>query len=213
MLTKNKNYLEFDDTDIAIYHLIFLGNLIEKTIDSFSNIIGKIDDSDETVLWESTSSLIIIRTISFLDEFENFVKSSNQDLGKTIIDIKKTVKPALKQIKSWKEIREFRNNVLAHNFRFDKEAISIFSRGLESYDIPKTGADLAVLVSCVTMVKKTFESAFKQKLETIQKMIEQHSYPKKEPQFNNSVDVENRINKLTNEINENIIKIKLTTGL
>jgi hypothetical protein len=211
-MNKKINEIKFEEADIAIYHLVFLGNLIEKTISSFSNIIGKVEDSDETVLWESTNSIILIRTISFLDEFDKFVKSSDPDLGKSINDIKKTVKPALIQIKKWKDIREFRNNVLAHNLRFGKTPISIFSRGLGSYDIPQTGADVAVLVSCVSMIKKTFESTFRLKLEKIQVKLDQHSYPKKSIRFMNGKEVESIVNQLTREINDNIFKLKYGNG-
>lgn len=216
-MSKNNNspnrQIIFDDTDIAIYHLIFLGNLIENTISSFTNIIGKIDDTDEKSLYVSTNSMIIVQTISFLDEFDTFITSIDPDLDTTIKAIKKTVKPALKQIREWKDLREFRNNILAHNLRNKKNTISIFTRGMSSYDIPQTGADFAVLVSCISMVKKVFESAFGSKLKEIQAKIDQQHYPRKERRFTNSKEVEAVITTISEKVNANIIELKLEIGV
>ncbi|MBP7557335.1 MAG: hypothetical protein KA821_13755 [Chitinophagaceae bacterium] len=202
----------FDATDIAIYHLIFIGNLIEHTINSFTKIIGRIDDLAENSLWVSTNSIIIIHTISFLDEYNNFIKSEDRDLDATIKAIKKTVKPAIKQINEWKDLRDFRNNVLAHNLRNEKMAVSIFNRGLGSYDIPQTGADFAVLVNCVSMIKKTFQSAFSVKLEQVQKKIDRQEYPLKEKRFKNGNEAEAAVLRITQEINDNILELKTANG-
>lgn len=182
--------------------------LIENTINSFTKIIGRIDELAENSLWVSTNSIIIIHTISFLDEYNNFIKSEDPDLDATIKAIKKTVKPAIKQINEWKDLREFRNNVLAHNLRSEKMAVSIFNRGLGSYDIPQTGADFAVLVNCVSMIKKTFQSAFNIKLEQVQRKIDRQKYPLKEKRFKNGSEAEVAISRITQEINVNILQLK-----
>ncbi len=198
----------FDETEIALYHLIFLGNLIENTMKAFTNIIRKVDDSDENALWVSTCSIILIQTVSFLDEFDNFIKSNDIELNNTIKAIKKAVKPALKQIKQWVELRDFRNNVLAHNLRNEKKAISVFRRGLSSYDIPKSGSDFAVLVSSVSMIKKTFESAFGEKILKVQIAIDRNEQPLKGNRFNNQTEAEDVISRITEEINANILQLK-----
>src|SRR5437762_6843106 len=93
-----------DNLDIALYHLIFLRNLIENTIKAFTNIIDKIDEDDERALYVSTFSIVLIQTVSFLDEYHNFILSTDEELNNTIKAIKKGVKPAVDQINEWKEI-------------------------------------------------------------------------------------------------------------
>jgi hypothetical protein len=203
----------FDDLDIALYHLVFIGNLIENTIRAFTNIIDKTEEVHERALYVSTFSIILIQTVSFLDEYHNFIKSPDEELNNTIKTIKKAVKPAVEQINDWKEIRDFRNHVLAHNLRDRKKMTTVFEKGLSSYDIPKNGADLLVLYNCILMIKKTFESAFRAKLQALQMAFDHSSERLKENKFNNSDDAKAVIEKITNEINTNILQLKIDAGV
>jgi len=203
----------FSNTEIAVYHLIFLGNSITNTIKAFTNSIGKMDDMDEMALWVSTTSMTLIQTISFLDEYDNFVLSDDEELNNTINAIKKSVKPAIKQIREWKELREFRNEAIAHNLRDKNKMISVFERGLSSYDIPQSGADMAVLYNCVLMVKQTFESAFGKILIKIQQFLDQHKEPAKERRFKSGEEANAAIARITEEINKNILELKILAGV
>ena len=136
MAEENTLHANFDEFDIAVYHLIFLGNTIDTTIKSFATIIDKVADVDEMAIWVATCSIVLIQTVSFLEEFDNFIISKDEDLNNTVNAIKKAVKPATKQIREWKDLTNFRNAVLAHNLRDKKQMISVFERGLNSYDIP-----------------------------------------------------------------------------
>lgn len=201
-----------DDVDISLYHLIFIGNSIERTFKAFANIIGKISENDELVLFVNTSSLIIVQTISFLDEYHNFIRSEETELHTTIVDIKKTVKPAITVINQWKELGHFRNQVLAHNLRDKKENKSVFERGLSSYDIPQHGTDLHVLVSCIGMIKEVFESTFQEKLSNIQRHLDESS-PNKTISRYNEQTFEKEIERIRTEINNNIRQLKTEKGV
>ena len=199
----------FDEIDISVYHLIFIGNSIENTVKAFSEIIDKTDKKYEGALYVSTFSIVIIQTVSFLYEYHNFLQTTDEQLNNTINGIKKAVKPAIDQINQWKEIGEFRNNVLAHNLRDRKKRISVFEKGLSSYDIPKNGNDLVVLHNCISMIKKTFQSRFKDKLQALQNYLDELPIQQKESRFKNDNDVKVVIDKIANEINENILKLKM----
>lgn len=163
-----KIHEKFDELDISLYHLVFIGNSIETVVKAFSTIIDKTDKNTENVLYVSTFSIVIIQTVSFLNEYHNFLKSNDQELNDIIAAMKKAVKPAVDQINQWKEIGDFRNNALAHNLRDKTKMITVFEKGLSSYNIPKNGNDLMVLQNCISIVKKTFESAFRNKLQAFQ---------------------------------------------
>ena len=205
--------LDFDEVEISLYHLQFLGNIIEANIKAFENIIGKVEDKDELPIWVSICSITIIQTISFLDEYNNFVKSKDPDLDTTIKAIKKTVKPALKKISEWRDLRKFRNNVLAHNLRSQKREASVFTFGLNSYDIPQTGADFVVLYNCISMIKDVFQSAFKVKLEKTQKRIDQFTYTRIQAHYKNGAEAKEVVENIRTEINLNIKNLKKETGV
>lgn len=208
-----KIHPNFDDLDISLYHLVFIGNSIENTVKAFSTVIDKTDEWHERVLYVSTFSVVIIQTVSFLDEYHNFLKSTDDELNNTINAIKKAVKPAVDQINRWKEIRDFRSNALAHNLRDRKKMITVFEKGLSSYDIPKTGNDLMVLHNCILMIKKPFESAFKKKLQIVQNYLDEVKIQQKENKFQNSDEARATINRILNKINENILKPKMDIAI
>jgi len=201
----------FDDLDIALYHLMFIGNAIERTFEAFNSIIGKVAGNAEHVFFVNTSSMILILAKSFLDEYNGFVKSDDPELMATITNIKTTVKPAIRVISQWKDRGDFRNQVLAHNLR-GKENESVFERGLTSYDIPQQGADLHVFVSCIGMVKEVFESAFTAKLAGVQAVLDKQVDPKAARRYDAGT-FEAAIEEVRVEINENIRKLKVEQGL
>jgi hypothetical protein len=199
---------EFDAADIALYHIVFIGNSIDNIIKAFSAIIDKVDLEHERALYVSTFSQVLIQTVSFLDEYHNFVRSANPDLDVTIKAIKKAVRPAVAQINEWKELGAFRNNALAHNLRDAKKNISVFQRGLSSYDVPKTGFELSVLQNCIAMVKKTFESAFQERLRAIQDYLDRTDRPAAQVRVKDEQDMRDRIERITAAINRNILELK-----
>jgi len=212
MAEENTLHANFDEFDIAVYHLIFLGNTIENTIKSFATIIDKVADVDERAIWVATCSIVLIQTVSFLEEFDNFIISKDESLNNTVNAIKKAVKPATQQIREWKDLTNFRNAALAHNLRDKKQMISVFECGLNSYNVPKNGGDFSVLANCISMIRKTFESPFSNKLRAIQDFLDrrrQSSFPSR---FSNSDEVAKTLERIAQEINENIMQLKIAVG-
>lgn len=208
-----KIHEKFDELDISLYHLVFIGNSIETVVKAFSTIIDKTDKNTENVLYVSTFSIVIIQTVSFLNEYHNFLKSNDQELNDIIAAMKKAVKPAVDQINQWKEIGDFRNNALAHNLRDKTKMITVFEKGLSSYNIPKNGNDLMVLQNCISIVKKTFESAFRNKLQAFQIYLDNVQKTQKGNKFKNNNDAKAVIDRIVSQVNQNILKLKLETDV
>jgi len=203
---------KFDSADVALYHIVFIGNSIDNTIKAFSAIIDKVDREYERALYVSTFSLVLIQTVSFLDEYHTFVRSTDPDLDAAIKAIKKAVKPAVAQINEWKELEAFRNNALAHNLRESTNKASVFQRGLSSYDVPKTGFEFEVLRNCIAMIKKTFESGFRVRLSAIQEHFDKTDRPSESVRVKDERDMRERIERITAEINRNILELKLNVS-
>jgi len=200
---------KFEKIDAAIYHLIFIGNSIVNHFKSFSRIIGKVDDRDETILYAAMFSSVLLQTTSFMEEYNKFVDSDEEELKQVIIALKKTVKPAVRSINRWSGLGDFRNHVLAHNFRVKKTGHnSVFIIGFESYKIPQSSADLHVLMSSVEMIKDVFESAFKQKLTAFRQYLDAQPKAKGEILFSNMKQVELEVESIKDEINSGIKTLK-----
>jgi hypothetical protein len=168
----------FTDIDISVYHLIFLANSIEKIVKGFVAIIDKIEDDDEKAIYVSSYSLVTIQTISFLDEFSEFRVPPTSALYQDILFLRKGLKPAIKALQQWKEMRDFRSNVLAHNLRNQKDnQNSVFQRGLDSYDAPKNGHDLGVLISCVSIIRQVLEQKFGDRQQQLRNFIQANRKP------------------------------------
>lgn len=203
----------FDAIDIALYHLNFLGNEIEYTYKAFNDIIGKVGNAEEKNLWVATTSFILIKSVVFLDEYDSLINSTDEELKPTIIAIKKTVKPAMDQIRERRGLRDFRNHALAHNFRDKNLMISVFENGLSSYDAPKNGYELMVFYNCILMVKKVFQSAFKEKLSRLQNFLDNRRDVIVGNKFISEEAATTKVQQITSEINSNILELKKITGV
>jgi len=67
-----------------------------------------------------------------------------------------------KRINKWKGIRDFRNNVFAHNLRNRKsENKSVFiTKGISGYDIPERVRDFGFLIQCIDLIRQVFSKIF-----------------------------------------------------
>lgn len=161
----------------SIYHLISISNTINK-YDKALKSISKINNETADIIFCAIFSQTLILTNSFLDEFDNFFTSKNTEELKKIKMIKNIVKPAIEQLRKWSDLKNFRNNVLVHNLRVDKDQfVSVFIEGkIHNYNIPKDIIDYQILVQCILMTKSIIMENYKLEYENFTKMIK--SYPK-----------------------------------
>src|SRR6185312_9433572 len=189
--------------DISLFHLIFIGNLVEKNFETLVDVLGKHDQKHDDVLLNSTGSLLIIQTVSFLDEYNHHLKSLDEDEKAVVLMIKKSLKPAVDEINKWKDLRKFRNIALAHNLRNVKTNESIFNDGFYIYDIPKTGADLLVLYQCVVMIKRAFENGFDDKLMSVEYALSKKGRTVTSPRFRDADESVTALQSIAELINKN----------
>ena len=90
---------------------------------------------------DALASQIIIKAISFIDEWNNYfgVKTETKD-QETILQIKSLTKPAYSALMAWKEMNSYRNQALAHNHR-DKYQKNIYLQN-KKFDAPQTDDEL-----------------------------------------------------------------------
>ena len=150
----------------SIHILTLLSNLIGKQIDTLVLSKGT-NKSSEEILLANAKSLIIIYTLSFLTEWENFlVPQSENDYKRTVIKYKKIAKPAIDRIKKWTGIKSFRNTVLAHNFRNqnNNDEPVFLSESTDNLVIPDHISELYLLMMCTKTATKIISEPFKEEL-------------------------------------------------
>lgn len=142
----------------SIYHLVFFGNLIgnyEKALRDLNKTdLDKIDRDSDYALYTAVFCQTLILTDSLLDEYDKFFTSTDEIQKERISRTKKIVKPAIDRIRRWTDLKNFRNNVLAHNLRIkNQHQVSVFISGKwHKYNIPSSTLDLQILFGCISQI-------------------------------------------------------------
>jgi len=120
----------------------------------------KIIDKDLT-LFNSLFYMTVIDSVSFLDEYQQVYGVKTEKKYKDRIIITKAInKPLISKICEWKDLRDFRNNLLAHNLRKGKNGDYVFSIENLDYNAPRNLYDLFLLTNLVQFSTDTIYSEF-----------------------------------------------------
>jgi hypothetical protein len=146
----------------------------------------------------SLYNTIIMNVCSFLDEYNNhFSVRVESEFHDRIYQVKKIAKPAFKKLNEWKDIKDYRNHMIAHNFRIDGDKFSLNMLG--QYNAPRTYRDLAVLRKHLNMVYTVIEAEFKSEMLHIPSFID--GFQVKEQKISYDT-IESDLTNLVNEINQ-----------
>jgi hypothetical protein len=95
----------------------------------------------------------IILTCSFIDEYnEEFTAAKHPEHAAQINRIKKLTKPVSKRLNQWSDLKNYRNNILAHNFRIKGK--SLFSKNVDpvKFNVPHTNNEFILLTELVRTI-------------------------------------------------------------
>lgn len=104
----------------SVYHLSFYGNILNELNYTIGSLTSGFSENQIKTTSFSIQWNILIITQSLIDELNKFLFNYAPDdisLQNRINGFKKIIDPALNEINKWKDIKEFRNNILAHNGR------------------------------------------------------------------------------------------------
>lgn len=126
--------------------LVYYSDNVEE--DSPNRLKTNLPEKENIIDFAITEALwfqIIIKSCSFLDEWDKFlgVKNEQEHINRLIL-IKRTVAPARKAINSWKELRKFRNEITAHNFRGKDHRVTIDE--ISQYKCPQSIDEIYFLI-------------------------------------------------------------------
>lgn len=127
---------------------------LQALLDEYLKCLTKEKDKPDSVLFSIISSQIIITSCSYLDEWEFLGKLIKVEKETRIITLRKITKPVINRINQWKDMRQFRNNMIAHNHRIKKEenSLAIFSMS-RNLNCPNSFYDYKLLIGCIFISK------------------------------------------------------------
>lgn len=141
---------------------------------------------------------ILLNIVSYRDEYnENFFQNSEPEFRERILQVKRIAKPALKKVNTWKDLKAYRNDMIAHNFRLASGKFSFDLLG--QYNAPRTYRDLALLRKHLSIVQAIIEAEFELELPNINSFIA--SFPVA-PQQVNYENIESELTDLISEVNQ-----------
>lgn len=150
------------DLELSLFTLWSLFILIDQNFKAaikYKNILSKdydLKNDDEVYLatiYEALQYQILLKGCSFLDEWDQvFGVKTEKQYDKKVRLIKSISKPARKFINSWKGLRDFRNQAIAHNHRDEKGNNIYFQK--KAFHTPSNLADFALFIYCIEKMSK-----------------------------------------------------------
>lgn len=147
----------------AIYHMIYYNNILSNPFNSFVELSDTTPKETTDPIYVGIYSNAILTVYCFLEEYDNFFTSTDPNTKRKIQEFKKIMKPATDELRKWKDLTKFRNEVIAHNLRIkDAGYTSVFLNGkLSKYQIPLSISDLVIIVECVKAIAIALKQKFK----------------------------------------------------
>jgi hypothetical protein len=132
--------------------------------------------ADEWTRKELTHYITLYNTIlldvcSYMDEYnKHFAAKAELQFKERIVELKRIAKPAVKKINKWSGLKEYRNQMIAHNFRVNEDTFSFNKLG--QYNAPRTYADIALLRKYLMMVQTIIEAELQSELPNVNPYIQ-----------------------------------------
>lgn len=115
----------------------------------------------DTTIIDSLRFSIVLKACSFIDEWDKFLGVRNEpEIIERLRIIKRAVVKARRAINYWKDLKGFRNEIVAHNFRGKDNKVRIDTLG--EYDCPQTIAELYFLTAFMNRMINVLASCFQE---------------------------------------------------
>lgn len=197
----------------AIYHMVYYNNILSNPFNSFIELIETTPKETTDPIYVGIYSNAILTVYCFLEEYDNFFTSTYPNTKRKIQEFKKIMKPATEELRMWKDLTKFRNEVIAHNLRIkDAGYVSVFLNGrLSKYQIPLSISDLVIIVKCVEVIAVNIKKIFKNEYIEFSKEVHSHKKETLKPNLSGS-EMSNYIANIKERIRTNISLANFTTS-
>ena len=166
----------------------------KKSLETFSD--------KELNLFNSLFYMSLIDGVSYLDEYQEvFGKKTETIFNDRCIVAKAINNPFIRKINQWKDYKNLRNHLFAHNFRVGKNGNYIFNEIID-YNAPRNFNDLLLLSNLIQLSTQTVISEFELELNS-------HVDKVKRIKNNSLLLTKEDVSELTLELIKESIKIKV----
>ena len=125
------------------------------------------------------TNYIVMESVSFIDEFErNFHYRCEPEFKDKVVLVRKLTEPIFKRIKQWSDLKEFRNNIIAHPWRDKDKSFTIPDN--TKYNTPRNWFEHVVLVNLLGYVYGIIKHVFNQEFYPMTKYMQSLVPPEKE---------------------------------
>jgi hypothetical protein len=160
-LLRKKDNLNMKNKLTKIQESILVLSTLQALLDEYRICLTKEKDKSDSVIFSIITSQIIITTCSYLDEWEVLGNLIKEGESHRILTLRKIVKPAISRINKWTDMRQFRNNIIAHNHRIKKENNSFAILNIpRKLNCPNSFYDYILLMGCIFITKNVLLRMF-----------------------------------------------------
>lgn len=129
----------------------------------------------EQAHFDTFRRMMILDACSFLEEYNEFFGVKTEEEYKArILVVKQVCKPFTTRIRQWKDIKTYRNTVLAHTMRNKNNEFVLIDRSINQLNAPNTTLDYIMLQASIetimTIIEQEFYSELKECLSELNKM-------------------------------------------
>jgi hypothetical protein len=192
-----------------LYESLFI---IRQNIDSIYYLVEVIRDNGfhqkkdedytdkELNLYVSLFYHIILNTVSVLDEYnENFYQLVEPEYKERVMTIRKILKPVLKRLNGWTDLKRVRNELIAHPKR-TMTSKDFSMKHLWSYKAPRYYFDLEILLKYLGTIDAIIATEFQNEMDESVKHIQSVAAGQENrPDYSN---IEAEMFQMQDEVNE-----------
>ena len=112
-----------------------------------------------------------MESVSFIDVFhKSFFQNCEPEFKSKVLVIKKMTTPVFKRINQWKDLKDFRNNIIAHPWR-DKKGNFVVP-DINKYKVPRNWFEHIVLVNLISYAYDIIRTVFQDQFPPMFKFME-----------------------------------------
>jgi hypothetical protein len=220
---KKNGKISLNKTEESIFTLLSLYVLINQ---AFESLCGNEDimnsnfevndhsfkDLVNDTIHEALVYQILLKTCAYIDEWNGIFGVKTDERDKEIIKlIKRIVRPAYKCISSWKELRDFRNQVIAHNHR-DKNGQNVLLKR-KIYNSPQSVEEIYLLIFCLEMITRVVTSYFPDMTDKVLGFLRSNMEKEVQTNFISRAEVLKKTKAIEEEIFNFVMKEKVISSV
>lgn len=105
---------------------------------------------------------VIMETVAFLDEYNKYFVPAHvePEFRQRVTEVRKVVKPILREIFLWSDLITYRNKVIAHGWREEKRGNELTLPHATTYKVPRSAFEFQLLKDYVLYVEAIITMEF-----------------------------------------------------